>query len=168
MTEIFKRPIPGTIYNYAQLAGLELRDTPCLNLQIQGHLVPIQHPFEMSDAELARVMAPSRWKYTHTTSEWIPVFYCDNPADTADCVDAALVVRYDRVECFVTPKGGMWPAEQLYPDEGTWPLGVTALELLVGDIVLPFYPWTSLKDDDGTGDDDDDFDDDNDFDADDF
>lgn len=152
-----KRPIAGQIFSYAQLAELDLMDSPCLGIHVQHSYLNVQHAHDLDIGKVGEIMAATKWRYVRTTDEWIPVFECVTPDELNVAVDIVLATRYQRVEAFMTPKGGMWPADHISIDDGTTLVPVTLAQLISGEVELPSYPsFYNERQDDGTGDDEDD------------
>ena len=72
------KPVPRVIYTIEQLLTLDLLDSPCLlvNLGVNDWQ-PIQTGCT-DEAEMLVKLTGTRWLYSHTTNEWIPVFYAVN------------------------------------------------------------------------------------------
>lgn len=69
------RPQRGQIYTARAVYDLDLPDSPCLMVRIEGKQQPVQTS-HVSDTELLSdpTFAGTEWEYRYTTNEWIPVF----------------------------------------------------------------------------------------------
>ena len=67
--------VRGATYNLRTIYQLDLQDSPCLMVMVEGRLYPVQDSHVTID-ELLSVpgLADTEWAYRYTTEEWIPVF----------------------------------------------------------------------------------------------
>lgn len=65
-------PVRNQVYTFKDLAGLYLRDQPCLEFRHEGTVGVIQD----CDGDLSEVPGfnETKWSYVRETYEWIPIF----------------------------------------------------------------------------------------------
>ena len=96
-------PVRGATYNLRTIYQLDLQDSPCLMVMVEGRLYPVQDSHVTID-ELLSVpgLADTEWAYRYTTEEWIPVFdSCSG--QTAFFFDIQRLEAEDSY--WITPKG---------------------------------------------------------------
>ena len=96
-------PVRGATYNLRTIYQLDLQDSPCLMVMVEGRLYPVQDSHVTID-ELLSVpgLADTEWAYRYTTEEWIPVFdSCSG--QTAFFFDIQRMEAEDSY--WITPKG---------------------------------------------------------------
>jgi hypothetical protein len=71
------RPSQGGIYTLNTImTKLELSDSPCLMVEIDGRMCPIQDSHISQDDLLGiEGFKFTSWRYKYTTHEWVPVFH---------------------------------------------------------------------------------------------
>lgn len=100
-------PRQNQTYTLAEIEQfLQLKDSPCLMILVDGRYAPIQDSHYTADDRLATEgWKETEWTYKYTTSEWIPVFYSANDSvrDLLDIVK--MEAQYDGDdEYWIVPK----------------------------------------------------------------
>ena len=68
-------PVRGATYNLRTVYKLDLDDSPCLMVQVEGLWYPVQDS-HVTIEEMLSVpgLAETKWSYQFTTHEWVPIF----------------------------------------------------------------------------------------------
>lgn len=107
-------PVRGAIYTLTEIEkNLKLLDTPCLLVFIPTNgFHPIQNTHFLVDDILAiKEWAESKWEYSHTTNEWIPVFR----AVDSESIRNLCSVSESKYE--YANDGDMWIVPKAFPRE---------------------------------------------------
>jgi len=86
----YNPPRCGRTYLLKHVFEMDLRDAPCLMVEVNRRMVPIQWSHITQD-QLLSALADTAWKYILTTKEWVSVFH---GVDYRKLKDKISVVRY--------------------------------------------------------------------------
>jgi hypothetical protein len=114
-------PVRGEVYTLKEVLQLQLRDGPSLIIQNPRGKFPAEGVIQnghVTDSELLSVpgFAETRWKFSHETSEWIPIFHYTEEIDIRTFVDIEVYedVLEERPVLWITPKGFPRERPQIY------------------------------------------------------
>lgn len=99
-------PIAGGNYSFKQIVeDLDLRDSPSLNVKINGSRRPVQHShITFSDMLKHTEWAESRWIFVGESSEWIPIFYAAEDLDILPLLNIEFYEEHGHERVWLTPK----------------------------------------------------------------
>lgn len=107
-------PVRGAIYTLTEIEkNLKLLDSPFLLVHIPNEgFHPIQTSHFLADDMLAiKEWAESKWEYSHTTREWIPIFHALNSESIRELCDIS------ESKCEFANDGDMWIVPKAFPRE---------------------------------------------------
>ena len=107
-------PVRYGIYSLTEIEkNLKLLDSPCLLVYIPHEgFHAIQNAHFLADDILAiKEWAESKWEYSHTTREWIPVFHALNSEIIKELCDIS------KSKAEFASDGDMWIVPKAFPRE---------------------------------------------------